>query len=84
MQLIIEFGYKDDNIVRPLFLALTQMSGYIKYFKKGKKNISFMIEDDSVLVTSVHLFPDKNSFSEKLCVTYGTPYRAGGHLVFQY
>ena len=26
-------GYKDDNIVRPLFMALPQMSGYIKYFE---------------------------------------------------
>ena len=26
------------------------MSGYIKYFENGGKNMSFMIEDDSVLV----------------------------------
>ena len=43
-------GYKDDNIVRPLCNILPQMSGYIKYFENGVKNMSFMIEDDSVLV----------------------------------
>ena len=40
-------GYKDDNIVRPLCIILPQMSGYIKYFENGGKN---MIEDDNVLV----------------------------------
>ena len=43
-------GCKDDNIVRPFCTILPQMSGYIKYFVNGGKNMSFMIEDDSVLV----------------------------------
>ena len=43
-------GYKDDDIVRPLCIILPQMSGYIKYFDNGGKNMSFMIEDDSLLV----------------------------------
>ena len=43
-------AYKDDNIIRPLCIILPQKSGYIKYFENGGKNISFMIEDDSVLV----------------------------------
>ena len=28
-------GYRDDNIVRPLCLILSQMSGCIKYFDNG-------------------------------------------------
>ena len=43
-------GYKDDHIVRPLYFNLPQMSGYIKFFENEGKNMSFMIEDDSVLV----------------------------------
>ena len=43
-------GYKNDNIVRPLCIILPQMSGYIKYFDNGGKNMSLMIEDDSILV----------------------------------
>ena len=31
-------SYKDD-IIRPLCIALPQMSGYIKYFNNGGKNI---------------------------------------------
>ena len=44
-------GYLDDiNVVVPLCVILPQMSGYIKYFEKGGKNISFKIEDDQVYV----------------------------------
>ena len=32
--------------VKPLCIILLQMSGYIKYFKKGGKNMSFFIKDD--------------------------------------
>ena len=41
-------NYKDD-IIRPLCTILPQTSGFIKYFDKGGKNISLMVEDDSVL-----------------------------------
>ena len=43
-------GYKDDNIIRPLCIILPLMSGYIKYFDNGGKNVSFIIKDDSVLI----------------------------------
>ena len=42
-------GYQEDEIVKPLCIILPQMSGYIKYFKNGGKNMSFMIKDDNVL-----------------------------------
>ena len=42
-------GYQEDEIVKPLCIILPQMSGYIKYFENGGKNISFMIKDDNVL-----------------------------------
>ena len=34
-------GYLEGKIVKPLFIILPQMSGYIKYFKNGGKNMSF-------------------------------------------
>ena len=43
-------GYKEGEIVKPLCIILPQMSGYIKYFENGGKNMSFMIKDDSALV----------------------------------
>ena len=36
------------GIVTPLCIILPQMSGWIKYFENGGKNMSFKIEDDSV------------------------------------
>ena len=36
-------GYKEGEIVKPLCIILPQMSGYIKYFENGGKNMSFVI-----------------------------------------
>ena len=41
-------GYQEGEIVKPLCIILTQMSGYIKYFENGGKNMSFLIKDDEV------------------------------------
>ena len=43
-------GYAGDDVIRPLCIALPQISGHIKYFYNGGKNISFRIEDDSMLI----------------------------------
>ena len=43
-------GYMDDTNVIPLCLILPQMSGWIKYFENGGKNMSFKIEDESAYV----------------------------------
>ena len=38
-------GYShDDGVIRSLCIILPQMSGYIKYFENGGKNMSFKIE----------------------------------------
>ena len=39
-----------DNILSPLCIILPQMSGYIKYFENGGKNMSFKIEEDQVYI----------------------------------
>ena len=41
-------GYMDDDCVIPLCLLLSQMSGWIKYFENGGKNMSFKVESDDV------------------------------------
>ena len=42
-------GYNEGEIVKSLCIILPQMTGYIKYFENGGKNISFVIKDDDVL-----------------------------------
>ena len=41
-------GYKEGEIVKPLCIILLQMSGYIKYFENGGKNMSLFMEDDKI------------------------------------
>ena len=41
-------GYQEGEIVKPLCIILPQMSGYIKYFENGSKNMSFLIKDNKV------------------------------------
>ena len=43
-------GYVGDDVVRTSCIALPQMIRNIKYFVNGRKNMSFRIEDDSVLI----------------------------------
>ena len=38
----------DINVVTPLCIISSQMSGWIKYFEYGGKSMSFKIEDDEV------------------------------------
>ena len=42
-------GYQEDEIIKSFCIILPQMSGYIKYFENGGKNMSFMVKDDNVL-----------------------------------
>ena len=42
-------GYIEGEIVKQLCIILPQMSGYIKYFGNGGKNMSFLIKDDMCL-----------------------------------
>ena len=42
-----KFKYSDEGF-KPLCIILPQMSGYIKYFENGGKNMSFLIKDDEV------------------------------------
>ena len=41
-------GYLNDDVIKPLCVILPQMSGYIKYFDDGGKNMSFVTNDEEV------------------------------------
>ena len=41
-------GCQEGEIVKPLYIILPQMNGYIKYFENGGKNVSFLIKYDKV------------------------------------
>ena len=64
-------GYLHDisESVTPLCIILPQMSGYIKYFENGVKNMSFKIEDESVCVKYNQIW---NRIKELLGVKFDT------------
>ena len=41
-------GFQEDEIVKPFCIMLPRISGYIKYFESGGKNMSFLIKDYEV------------------------------------
>ena len=49
-------GYLEGGIVKPLRIILPQMSGYIKYFENGRKNMSFLIKDNEVWEEYQHIW----------------------------
>ena len=42
-------GYKEGEIAKPLCIILPQISGHMKDFENGDKNMSFKVKDDDVL-----------------------------------
>ena len=38
-------GYLNNDVIKPLCVILPQMSGYIKYFDNGGKNMSFVTDN---------------------------------------
>ena len=38
-------GHNDNDVIRPLYLGLSQITGYINKFDKNKITISLMIKD---------------------------------------
>ena len=41
-------GYLNNDVIQPLCVILPQMSGYIKYFDDGGKNMSFVTDDKEI------------------------------------
>ena len=42
-------GYNDNDVIRPLYLELSQMTGYINKFDKNKIPVSLMVKDKQLL-----------------------------------
>ena len=65
------FKYQEGGIAKPICVILPQMSGYIKYFENGGKNMSFLIKDDEVWekyeqIWDVNLFTKKKYLKAKV------------------
>ena len=43
-------GYNDNDVIRPLYLFISQTTGYINKFEKNKITMSLMIKDIQLLI----------------------------------
>ena len=41
-------GYLNNDVIEPLCVILPQMNGYIKYFDNGRKNMTFVTDNEKV------------------------------------
>ena len=41
-------GYLNNDVIQPLCVILPQVSGYIKYFDVGGKNMSFIMNNKEI------------------------------------
>ena len=64
-------GYlQDDGVITPLCIILPQMSGHIKYFENGGKDMSFKIEEESVYLKYAEIWNKiKSVLNVKLLVS---------------
>ena len=70
-------GYEEGEIVQLLYIILPQITGCIKYFENGGKNMSFIIKDDDVLDKYIEIWDKiKETLSIKFHSTliYGENY----------
>lgn len=58
-------GYVDSHVVKSLPIMLPQLNGYIKYFKSGGKNVSFMITINAVQIKYNDIFDKIRRFMQK-------------------
>ena len=41
-------GYLNNDVIQPLCVIVLQMNGNIKYFNDGRKNMSFVMDDEEI------------------------------------
>ena len=57
-------GYNDNGVIRPLYLWLSQMPGYINKFDENKPTMSLMIKDKERLKNYNKISKKKSKINE--------------------
>ena len=57
-------GYNDNHVIRPLYLLLSQTTGYINKFDKNKIAMSLMIKDIQLLKSYNKIWKKKRKINE--------------------
>ena len=65
-------GYNDNNVIRPLYLFLSQTTGYINKFDKNKITMSLMVKDMQLLKSYNEIWKKNRKLNENSTkTTYG-------------
>ena len=67
------YWLREVEIVKLLCVILPQMSGYIRYFENGGKNMSFLMKGDDVLdkyneIWNFGILDIKHKISQRACL----------------
>ena len=73
-------GYRDNDVIRPLYWFISQTTGYINKFEKNKITMAFMVEDKQLLENYKKLwkkikrllgtdFESKATYNDKYIIT---------------
>ena len=57
-------GYNDNRVIRPLYLFISQTTGYINRFDKNKITMSLMIEDIQLFKKYNKIWKKKRKINE--------------------
>ena len=57
-------GYNDNDVIRPLYLFISQTTGYINKFEKNKITMSLMIKDMQLLKRYNKIWKKKRKINE--------------------
>ena len=57
-------GYNDNDVIGPLYLALSQMTSYINKFDENKITMSLMIKDKQLLKNYNKIWKKKRKINE--------------------
>ena len=67
-------GYNDNDVIRPLYLFISQTTGYINKFEKNKITMSLMVKDKQLLLFPFYnmnnFFFDKHNHIQKYFLHY--------------
>ena len=57
-------GYNDNDVIRPLYLGLSQMTSYIDKFDESKITMSLMIKDKQLLKSYNKIWKKNSKINE--------------------
>ena len=56
-------GYKNGEFVTPLYIIITEIRGFIEYFDGNIKSMSFLSEDEEIIIKYNKIWKEIKTYS---------------------